>query len=105
MVLIEDISKPQASTVPPEKKDELAVQIVARGKDFEWANRGNQKLVYAGKDGIFETWMAANGSGYIRIAPNTAVDPSASPTAFTYVEHVVSNLGSTTYWGTGTLSR
>lgn len=104
-VVIEEIDKPRAELIPEEKKAEFRIEIVRKDGEFFWASREDKPLVYIGRSGLFETWLAAGGSGYIRIAPQAANDPSADATQFVYMEHLVNRLGSVTYWGKGYLSR
>lgn len=69
---------------------------------YYWATRGNKEMVRHAS-GAFVTYVAIDGSGYVRI-----VDPSAkgaaslmSPTEakFDYVEHLLVGLRSVTYYG------
>ena len=69
---------------------------------YYWATRENKEMVRHAS-GAFVTYVAIDGSGYVRI-----VDPSAkgaaslmSPTEtkFDYVEHLLVGLRSVTYYG------
>ena len=80
----------------------LGCVISEIGGKFYWATRGNKELVRHAS-GAFVTYVAIDGSGYVRI-----VDPSAkasaalmSPTEakFDYVEHLLIGLRSVTYYG------
>lgn len=104
-VVIEEIDKPRPESIPTDKRQEFAVVIETDGDDFTWASRESKPLIYVGRSGVFETWLAVDGSGYVRIAPKGITDPSVGPTEYMYVEHLVNKLGSITYWGSGFLSR
>jgi hypothetical protein len=69
---------------------------------FYWASRDNKELIRH-RGGSFVTYIAVDGSGYIRI-----IDPSHKATApamssteakFDYVEHLLLGLRSVTYHG------
>ena len=80
----------------------LACLISEIGGRFYWATRENKELKrYEG--GAFVTFVATDGSGYVRII-NPALKKAASlmsPTEerFDYVEHLIIGLRSVTYYG------
>lgn len=69
---------------------------------FYWASRENVPLVEM-ENGAFLTYVAANGSGYVRVVKPEAKAAAAlmSPTEaqFDYIEHLVIGLRSVTYYG------
>lgn len=104
-VVVENPAEPFPMEIPMEKRNELRLEISFQGGNYVWATRKNEKLIHAGRGGgLFRTWVAANGSGYIRIVPQSTVDPEADSTEYMYVEHLVNKLGSFTYWGKGHLA-
>lgn len=80
----------------------LGVVISKIGGKYYWATRANKGLI-AHTGGAFVTFVAIDGSGYIRtISPDSKVAASQmSPTEATYdyVEHIVLGLRSVTYYG------
>ena len=104
-VVIEEIDKPRPESIPTDKRQEFAIVIETDGDGFSWTSREGKPLIYAGRSGVFETWVAFDGSGYVRISPKGVGDPTAGPSEYVYVEHLVNKIGSVTYWGFGYLSR
>lgn len=85
-----------------DKAVNLGCVISEIGGKYHWATRGNKELVRHAS-GAFVTYVATDGSGYVRI-----IDPSVkgsaalmSPTEakFDYVEHLLIGLRSVTYYG------
>ena len=72
------------------------------GGKFYWASRDNKELVRL-RSGAFTTFVAVDGSGYVRIidpAQKAAVSlMSATEAKFDYVEHLLLGLRSVTYFG------
>ena len=72
------------------------------GDDYYWASRENTQMVRV-EAGIFITYLAVNGSGYVRvIAPDmkqAAALMSETEAKFDYVEHLLIGLKSVTYYG------
>ena len=72
------------------------------GNSFYWASRENAQLKRIDSGG-FLTFIAVNGSGYVRVVKREAKAAASlmSPTEarFDYVEHVVLGLRSITYYG------
>lgn len=72
------------------------------GDEYYWASRENKPLVLI--EGIaFDTFIAVDGSGYIRVTipkmkKSTAL-MSATEAEFDYVEHLLIGLRSVTYYG------
>jgi hypothetical protein len=72
------------------------------GDDYFWASRENKPLVLI--EGVaFNTFVAADGSGYIRVTipamKKTAAVMSGAEAEFDYVEHLLIGLRSVTYYG------
>lgn len=85
-----------------EKAVNLGCVISEIGGKYYWATRENKEMVRR-VSGAFITFLAVDGSGYVRL-----VDPGAktaasliSPTEvkFDYVEHLLIGLQSITYYG------
>ncbi len=77
--------------------------VISRiGDDYYWASRENTEMVRLER-GAFITYLAVNGSGYVRvIAPDmkrAAALMSETAAKFDYVEHLLIGLKSITYYG------
>jgi hypothetical protein len=76
--------------------------IVQNGDTYLWASRENLELVRI-ESGAFETFVALNGSGYVRrVRPEmkgAAALMSPTEARFDYVEHLMMGLRSVTYYG------
>jgi len=72
------------------------------GGKYYWASRENKPLVLI-RGGAFNTYIAADGSGYIRVTipeMKKTVDAMGGAEAdFDYVEHLLIGLSSVTYYG------
>jgi hypothetical protein len=70
---------------------------------FYWETRGNKQLVRIDGLGAFVTFVAVDGSGYVRIVkPNLkeAVSlMSQTERTFDYIEHLLLGLRTVTYYG------
>jgi len=92
-----------AETLMREKAVNLACVISEIGGEYYWASRENKPLVRH-EGGAFITYIAVDGSGYVRIVNPTMKGPASmmSPTEkeFDYVEHLLMGLRSVTYYGT-----
>jgi hypothetical protein len=70
--------------------------------EYYWASRENRPLVRL-VSGAFVTYLAADGSGYVRtISPGlkaAASSMSQTEATFDYVEHLLVGLRSVTYYG------
>lgn len=75
------------------------------GDKYYWASRENTEMVRR-ESGAFVTFIAINGSGYVRIIlPNMKEATSLmekTEDIFDYVEHLLIGLRSVTYYGTQT---
>jgi hypothetical protein len=83
---------------------EFKVTIVSRGNKLYWKSRqGNEVL--ANVSGFFVTYTAINGSGYVRTMVPEArnlfrqMSSEDQEKQFLYVEHLIHQLGSITYYG------
>lgn len=80
----------------------LSCVISKIGNDYFWASRENTPLVPV-ENRAFITFLAANGSGYIRVIKNdlkqAASLMSKTEKEFDYVEHLIIGLRSVTYYG------
>lgn len=85
-----------------EKAVNLECVISRIGDDYYWASRENTEMVRLER-GAFITYLAVNGSGYVRvIAPDmkqAAALMSETEAKFDYVEHLLIGLKSVTYYG------
>tara|TARA_B100001964_G_scaffold89943_1_gene101066 strand:+ start:408 stop:824 length:417 start_codon:yes stop_codon:yes gene_type:complete len=75
------------------------------GERYYWLTRENKELVKI-SSGAYDTFVALNGSGYVRIIPKD-MKGAASLLAgtegkFDYVEHLLLGLKSVTYYGNAT---
>jgi hypothetical protein len=85
-----------------EKAINLGCVISEIGGRYYWATRENKEVVRQ-VSGAFVTYMAVDGSGYVRVIDKSAKDAASlmSPTesSFDYVEHILIGLRSVTYYG------
>ena len=87
-----------------EKKQSLEYKctITKVDKQYLWTTRGNIELIRT-QSGAFITFLAVNGSGYIRILEESYKSkiPSVLTTEkkFDYVEHMMIGLGTVSYYG------
>ena len=85
-----------------ERAANLGCVISVIGKDHYWASRENKGLVRR-ENGAFVTFIAVDGSGYVRIVnPRMKSEASSmgpTETEFDYVEHLLIGLRSVTYYG------
>jgi hypothetical protein len=83
---------------------ENKLQITKDGENYYWASRGNIPLART-SSGIYITYIAADGSGYIKTVNETAkakfIEQSPDNTVgrYTYVEHITHDLTSITLYG------
>lgn len=92
------------STLYFEETREFAVKITKVGEQYFWASRENIPLIRT-ESGIYITYTATNGSGYIRTLNPTAREvflnapPNNQIGQITYIEHLLLGLESITYYG------
>jgi len=91
------------AAIAPVSQLESQVQIVEVSGRYFWASREMKELALS-RSGLYVTFHAVDGTGYVRVfAPalvpepqsNTARDPSGPE----YMEHLLLTLGSITYYG------
>lgn len=82
----------------------IDLRITSDGENYFWASRGNIPLAVT-SSGIYITYIAVDGSGYIRTVNDTARErfleqsPDNVVGRYTYVEHISNDLTSTTVYG------
>ena len=88
--------------VPRSQAANLQCVISEIGGKYYWATRGNKELS-RNVGGAFITYIAVDGSGYVRIIdPQRKSIPSSmseTEATFDYVEHALLGLRSVTYYG------
>ena len=72
-------------------------RIVAKGKKFFWASRGNRELIRS-DSGDYTYFISPEGTGYIKVALTKSA-------AFDYMESFTTELKTVTYWGKRTPAR
>jgi hypothetical protein len=79
------------------------IEITKVGDRYFWSSRENRELFLIDKGGAFQTYIAEDGAGYIRVVRSDwkpLVSKLGDTEArFDYVEHLVTGLRSVTYWG------
>ena len=75
-----------------EKATEFECTITKIDDGFHWSSRENVTLLST-QSGIFTTFIATNGSGYIRIISGN------TEKRFDYIEHLLLGLRTITYYG------
>ena len=82
----------------------VELRITKEGESYYWASRGNIPLAVT-SSGIYITYIAIDGSGYIRTVNDTARErfleqsPDNIVGRYTYVEYISKDLGSATIYG------
>jgi len=88
--------------VPRSQAANLQCVISESGGKYYWATRGNKELS-RNVGGAFITYIAVDGSGYVRIIDpqrkSIASSMSETEAKFDYVEHALLGLRSVTYYG------
>jgi hypothetical protein len=99
-ILNENGKNSSPEKLPQDKAIEYKCSITKKGDKYYWNTRENVELIPA-QSGIYTTYMAINGSGYIRI-----IDPEAKKALFkdeelpyNYMEHLLLGLSTITYYG------
>lgn len=86
------------------ERESSSVRIMRDGDAFFWASRGNVPMIKI-NDGIYITYLAIDGSGYVRTLNPTARQvyqkqaPDDQLGNAMYVEHITIGLESLTYYG------
>lgn len=89
------------------RKDAVNLKCIISkiGEKYYWASRENTEMVRK-ESGAFVTFLAINGSGYVRIISPKMKDMASlmgkTEANFDYVEHLLTGLRSITYYGTNT---
>lgn len=89
-------------SLSPAEAEQYRCLIHTKGGKYYWASRENKELVRT-VSGTFETFMARDGSGYVRIIrsghKSSAALMSETATKYDYVEHLLIGLVTITYFG------
>lgn len=98
--IIERGSSRDANEVLVAKAPDLACVISNIDGKFYWASRENVE-VFPMVSGAFTTYLAVNGSGYVRVSSPEARAglKNAGEGEHDYVEHLLLGLNSITYYG------
>ena len=86
------------------QSEEYKVVISRDGENYYWTSRNNVRLVPV-ESGYYVTFIAVNGSGYVRTLMSDAreifslLPPEDQKNEYLYVEHLIHQLGSITYYG------
>jgi hypothetical protein len=88
-----------------EEKGKYQVVITKEGEKYFWTSRGGLEMVRT-ESGSYLTYVAINGSGYVRTLQPWVRDMHAKlsekekrEAGFLYLEHLVHRMGSITYFG------
>jgi len=85
-------------------RSEVELKITKTGDSYFWASRGNVQLALI-TNGIYETYVAVDGSGYIRTINETARArfleqiPNGVVGRYTYFEHISTGFSTKTVYG------
>ena len=89
--------------LPRKEAANLRCVINKIGEEYYWASRENVRMVKIDGGGAFITFLAINGSGYVRIIKSDLKEAaslmSETEQKFDYVEHLLIGLRSINYWG------
>lgn len=94
----------QAQPVPPQRAREFGVKVMRSGSGYVWASRNNVPLTKH-ESGAYVTYVATTGAGYVRVLSPAmrkalqALPPEQREKEYVYMEHMVNQLGSITYYG------
>ncbi len=85
------------SVLSTQQATELAVQIARSGDRYFWKSRGNVPM-FKEEAGAFITYVALNGSGYVRVINPALKESLCSPgkevldCQFSYIEHLTTKV-------------
>ena len=101
---INELGVERAEALSRQVAADFAVVISKIGDDYYWASRENLPLIEVdGGEGAYVTYVAANGSGYVRvIKPEMKAVASligGANARYDYVEHLLLGFTSVTYYG------
>ena len=94
----------QSQPVSLQRAGEFGVRVERTAKGYVWASRNNVPLVRH-ESGAYVTYVAPTGAGYVRVlSPAMRKALQALPLEqrekeFVYMEHLINQLGSITYFG------
>ncbi len=97
-------SKPNEFELSSMKSKEYFVKIEKVGEKYYWASRSNKELILS-ISGLYQTFHAIDGSGYIRVLSKEAREVFNALTEkeksgqYVYIEHLVHQMSSITYYG------
>ncbi len=86
------------------KSPEYKVIIQQENGNYYWNTRNNIQLIKK-ESGVYITFIAINGAGYIRVLNETMRDvykllpEEERQKSYLYMEHLIHQLGSITYYG------
>jgi len=93
-----------SSSIEPLEARSYRAIVIQEGDRYFWASRGKGPMIRV-ESGDYVTYVAATGEGYIRTLSPAARDTfdqlpaETQAKEFTYTEHFVHRLGSTTFFG------
>jgi hypothetical protein len=89
--------------VPRTAAVNLTCAVSKIGDDYYWASREKTPLVAIDSGGAYVTYVAVNGSGYIRVLKpefkKAASLVDDTDRAYDYIEHLLVGLRTVTYYG------
>jgi hypothetical protein len=102
-ILNENGKEGSPERLPKDRASEYKCSIAKRGDKYFWQSRENVELS-RNQSGIYTTFVAKNGSGYIRIIDSkmkkVLFEKEEQP--YDYMEHLITGLSTITYYGTMT---
>ena len=101
-----EINGTESTKVALDRSDRLEykVLITREGDNFYWATRNNLQL-YPVTSGVYITYLAVNGAGYVRnfnpemMRQYNSLPESQEKNEFTYMENMAHQMGSMSYYG------
>lgn len=94
----------QTQTVPQQRAREVGVKVVRSANGYLWASRNNVPLLKQ-ESGAYVTYVATTGAGYIRVLSPAmrralqSLPAEQRDKEYFYMEHMVNQMGSITYFG------
>jgi hypothetical protein len=86
------------------QSEEFKVVIARDGDNYFWVSRENTQVVPM-QSGVYITFVAINGSGYVRVLSGVmremfkSLPEEEKMKNYLYMEHLVHQMGSITYYG------
>jgi len=93
-----------STSIEPLEARQYRAIVIREGDQYSWASRGKVPMIRV-ESGDYVTYVAATGEGYIRTLSPAAretfdrLSAESQAKEFTYTEHLVHQLGSTTFFG------